>query len=208
MDLDLGVTFSEAVNVADPWFSLTCAGQPLAATVSGGPQAFVLNPATDLPTGGTCELTVLAAQVTDQDASDPPDVMASDYTIQFTSYDPCVASPPTIAQIQGSGPTAAITGPVSTMGVVTGDFQGNVRLGGFYLQDPLGDADPATSEGIFVYTGSADTVSVGQQVRVTGYARERYGETTLNSANSNNAAVTCGQYPGVWHGGTRRPRRR
>ncbi|MEI2785753.1 MAG: lamin tail domain-containing protein [Candidatus Nanopelagicales bacterium] len=190
MDADLGVTFSEAVNVADPWFSLTCAGQPLAATVSGGPQAFVLNPATDLPTGGTCQLTVLAASVTDQDASDPPDVMVSDYMIQFTPYDPCVASPPTIAQIQGSGPTAAITGPLSTMGVVTSDFEGSARLGGFYLQDPISDSDPATSEGIFVYTGNADLVSVGDRVRVTGYARERYGETVLNSANSDNAAVT------------------
>ena len=191
MDLDLGVTFSEAVNVAEPWFTLTCSSQPIAVTVSGGPQAFVLTPATDLPTGGTCDLTVLAAQVTDQDTSDPPDAMASDYTASFTPYDPCQALDTTISLIQGNGPTAAITGHVFTKGVVTADLEGTARLGGFYLQDPVGDADPATSEGIFVYTGSADTVSVGQQVRVTGYARERYGQTTLNSADSNTAAVSA-----------------
>ena len=43
---------------------------------------------------------------------------------------------------------------------------------GFYLQDPTPDADVATSEGIFVFTGSssnpASLVSVGDLVRVGG----------------------------------------
>src|SRR5690606_18053867 len=43
--------------------------------------------------------------------------------------------------------------------------------------------------GIFVYTGSSNLVSVGQVVRVTGYARERFNQTTLNGSNSNTAAV-------------------
>ena len=60
---------------------------------------------------------------------------------------------------------------------------------GFYLQDLTGDGDPATSDGIFVFTGSANLVSVGQVVRVTGYARERFNQTTLNGSNSNTAAV-------------------
>src|SRR5206468_2594920 len=32
---------------------------------------------------------------------------------------------------------------------------------GFWFQDPNPDADPATSEGLFVYTGSAPTVAAG-----------------------------------------------
>ena len=60
---------------------------------------------------------------------------------------------------------------------------------GFYLQDLTGDGDPATSDGIFVFTGSSDLVSVGQVVRVTGFARERFNQTTLNGSNSNTAAV-------------------
>jgi hypothetical protein len=52
-----------------------------------------------------------------------------------------------------------------------------------------GDGNTATSDGIFVYTGSANLVSVGQVVRVTGYARERFEQTTLNGSNSNSSAV-------------------
>src|SRR5581483_4459276 len=53
-----------------------------------------------------------------------------------------------------------------------------------------GDGDPATSDGIFVFTGSADTVSAGQVVRVTGFARERFNQTALNGSNSNSSPVT------------------
>ncbi|GAA0655193.1 endonuclease/exonuclease/phosphatase family protein [Kitasatospora atroaurantiaca] len=46
---------------------------------------------------------------------------------------------------------------------------------GFWIQDPNADADPATSEGIFVYTGSAvPTVAVGDSVLVTGKVGEYY----------------------------------
>lgn len=95
-----------------------------------------------------------------------------------------------IPQIQGSGPAAAITGTVTTEGVVVGDFEGMSGLMGFYLQDVEGDADPATSDGIFVFTGTASTVSAGQLLRVTGFARERFGQTALNGANTNTSPVT------------------
>ena len=91
--------------------------------------------------------------------------------------------------IQGSGSSTAITGTVTTQGVVVGDFEGSSGLQGFYLQDASGDSDPATSDGIFVFTGSADTVSAGPRVRVTGYAGERFDQTTLNGSNSNASAV-------------------
>jgi uncharacterized protein len=92
--------------------------------------------------------------------------------------------------IQGSGLAAAITGNVTTEGVVVGDFAAAGGLQGFYLQDETGDGNPATSDGIFVFTGAADPVSAGQVVRVTGFARERFNQTTINGANSNSAPVT------------------
>ncbi|HWQ15372.1 MAG TPA: ExeM/NucH family extracellular endonuclease [Roseiflexaceae bacterium] len=95
-----------------------------------------------------------------------------------------------IYDIQGSGSTAAITGTVTTQGVVVGDFEGSSGLQGFYLQDPAGDGDEATSDGIFVFTGSANTVSAGDLVRVTGFARERFNQTALNGSNSNSSPVT------------------
>ncbi|MFC9326014.1 lamin tail domain-containing protein [Kitasatospora sp. NPDC057015] len=46
---------------------------------------------------------------------------------------------------------------------------------GFWIQDPNADADPATSEGLFVYTGSkVPTVKVGDSVLVTGKVAEYY----------------------------------
>ena len=72
---------------------------------------------------------------------------------------------------------------------MVGDFEGTAAASGFYIQDLTGDGDPATSDGIFVFTGSTNLVSVGQVVRVTGFARERFNQTTLNGSNSNTAAV-------------------
>jgi uncharacterized protein len=101
---------------------------------------------------------------------------------------PCSTYTP-IYTIQGSGLSAAVTGNVSTKGVVVGDFEGTAAASGFYIQDLTGDGDPSTSDGIFVYAGSANLVSVGQVVAVSGYARERFNQTTLNGSNSNSAAV-------------------
>jgi len=95
-----------------------------------------------------------------------------------------------VYEIQGNGPNAAITGNVTTQGVVVGDFEGTAAASGFYLQDLTGDSDAATSDGIFVFTGSANTVNVGDVVRVTGFARERFNQTALNGSNSNSAPVT------------------
>jgi predicted extracellular nuclease len=101
----------------------------------------------------------------------------------------CAASYTPVYDIQGAGSSAAITGNVTTQGVVVGDFEGSTSQGGFYIQDATGDGDTATSDGIFVYTGSADLVSAGDLVRVAGYARERFSQTTLNGSNSNSSAV-------------------
>ena len=58
---------------------------------------------------------------------------------------------------------------VRVEGVVTA-VDGN----GFYLQDPTGDGDAATSDAIFVYSGSEPTVAVGDSVAVTGEVAEYY----------------------------------
>ena len=64
-----------------------------------------------------------------------------------------------IYQIQGTGHVSALDGQtVSTTGVVTA-----VDSNGFYIQDPNGDGNAATSDGIFVFTSSAPTVVVGQE---------------------------------------------
>ena len=190
INANLTVTFSEPVNVTPSWFTLVCSvSGNVATSFSGGPTTFTLDPGISLTHGENCTLTVLANQVTDQDSNDPPDNMVMNFTVGFTPFDVCSASYTSIYTIQGSGLSTPIPGTVTTKGVVVGDFEGSAAASGFYLQDVSGDGNPSTSDGIFVFTGSSNLVSLGQVVRVTGFARERFDQTTLNGSNSNNAAV-------------------
>jgi uncharacterized protein len=58
---------------------------------------------------------------------------------------------------------------------------------GFWMQDPAPDADPATSEGVFVFTSSSPTVAVGDAVLVTGKVSDFYplssGESVSSTSN-------------------------
>ncbi len=89
-----------------------------------------------------------------------------------------------IHQIQGDGFQSPYDGVrVTTAGVVLGFFEGNTPGGsqfdGFYIQDPTGDGNPATSDGILVHHGAhVVTVHVGDVVTVTGWVDEynEYGE--------------------------------
>jgi predicted extracellular nuclease len=86
-----------------------------------------------------------------------------------------------IHDIQGSGLTSPLNGAVvTTEGIVTAQKFNN----GFFLQtaDASVDADPNTSEGIFVFTSTAPpaTAAVGNRIRVTGTVTEFTPSTNLN----------------------------
>ena len=55
------------------------------AVASGGPTIFTLVPDSNFANGETCTVTVVAANVSDQDTADPPDTMAADYVFSFTT---------------------------------------------------------------------------------------------------------------------------
>lgn len=99
-----------------------------------------------------------------------------------------------IYTIQGSGAATPLAGQVvTTQGVVVGDFQGpSPALGGFYLQDPVGDGDPLTSDGLFVFNRGRTTVSLGRVVRVTGLAEEFHGQTQLRATVMGAEIIDCG----------------
>jgi predicted extracellular nuclease len=164
------ITFSEPVNVTDPWFSISCdTSGTHDATVSGGPTTFMLDPSTDFAEGETCTVTVTGSQVSDQDTIDPPDTMTADDTWTFTAVTPPPPATP-IHDIQGASHISPLVG--QTLGNVPGIVTAK-RTNGFYLQDPNPDADDATSEGFFVFTSSAPNgVSVGDSVRVAGTVSE------------------------------------
>lgn len=94
------------------------------------------------------------------------------------------AGPPekaTIMQIQGNQPKSAHAGKlVETTGVVT---QKRDDGGGFWMQDPKGDGDRSTSDGVWVgYDGMAGGVAepaVGDLVRVAGKVDEEQDGNSL-----------------------------
>jgi len=97
-----------------------------------------------------------------------------------------------VHEVQGSGPISPRNGEaVAVEGIVVGDFQGgglgdNGDLDGFYLQeeDVDADADSSTSEGIFIYDGSAAIdVSNGDLVQVTGTVSEYNGLTEITATD-------------------------
>ncbi|HYN19341.1 MAG TPA: lamin tail domain-containing protein [Thermoanaerobaculia bacterium] len=87
--------------------------------------------------------------------------------------------PPTkeIWEIQGAGLTSPVVGQtVRTLNNVVTARATN----GFFIQDPTPDADPETSNGIFVFTSSAPTVQVGDQVDVDGTVAEFFNQTEID----------------------------
>ena len=176
LNQNITITFSENVNVSNvpvPWFTLSCASSGNhTAVVSGGPKVFSLNPDVNFVNGEHCTLTVVASQVTDQDGIDPPDNMTMDFTAGF---DTLVLFH--IHDIQGASHLSPKNGQTLTTdsSIVTAlRSTGSTR--GFYLQDLSPDANDATSEGLFVFTGGssdpATLVSVGDIVQVGGRVSE------------------------------------
>src|SRR5262249_31127478 len=84
------VNFSESVNASANAFTIQCpTGSAQLFTQSASPNtSFTLTPSTPLPYSTTCTVTVTAAEITDTDADDPPDQMASDISFSFTTANP------------------------------------------------------------------------------------------------------------------------
>ncbi|MFI1399729.1 endonuclease/exonuclease/phosphatase family protein [Streptomyces sp. NPDC020681] len=92
-----------------------------------------------------------------------------------------------IHDIQGTTRVSPLVGQQVTevSGIVTGvRTYGSSR--GFWFQDPQADADPATSEGIFVFTGATPTVKAGDAVLVSGTV----GEFVPGGTSSGNQSLT------------------
>ncbi len=98
-------------------------------------------------------------------------------------FDGCEApilGPFEVYEIQGAGDASPYTGEIvnSPANVVTA-LAGN----GFFMQTPAerSDGDVDTSDGIFVFTGSAPAVAVGDVVDVTGVVVEFFGFTEITN---------------------------
>ncbi|MFG3660702.1 endonuclease/exonuclease/phosphatase family protein [Streptomyces sp. NPDC047706] len=92
-----------------------------------------------------------------------------------------------IHDIQGTTRMSPYAGRQVTdvTGIVTG-VRGYGSSRGFWIQDPAADADPATSEGVFVFTSSTPKVAVGDSVSVSGTV----SEYVPGGTSSGNQALT------------------
>jgi predicted extracellular nuclease len=84
----------------------------------------------------------------------------------------------TIGTIQGSGAASPYAGSTVTVsGIVTA-----IGPAGFFIQSPPGgdDGDPETSEGLYVYTATPPTVTVGDGVEVVGTVKEFHALTEIS----------------------------
>lgn len=92
-----------------------------------------------------------------------------------------------IMEIQGHGARSSFAGSGSTIGTtyITTPSSGRSNIvtavgpKGFFIQDTLGDGDVTTSDGIYVYLGTAPSVVVGDLVTVTGRIQEFSGSTEI-----------------------------
>jgi predicted extracellular nuclease len=94
----------------------------------------------------------------------------------------------TIPQIQGEGDTSPYANTIQTTeGVVTAKV-----ASGFFIQDPNGDGNPLTSDGIFVFTTAANigTVQIGDQIRITGSVSE-YTPANATRSYTELASITA-----------------
>lgn len=184
IDENITITFSELVDVTEPWFSIECGTSGIhSAIVNDTDPVYTLNPEVDFTVGESCMVTIIAANVVDDDTDDDDyDAMLADYTFTFTAITPpesCGDEYTPIYEIQGTGETSPLAGDIlATEGVVVGDFQVGGK-GGYYIQEPDGDGEPATSDGIFVYN-TTTAVNVGDRVRVRGKAVEYFGITEIS----------------------------
>jgi uncharacterized protein len=96
--------------------------------------------------------------------------------------------PLAIHDIQGTSFLSPQNGNTVTNvpGIVTG-VRAVGSSKGYWIQDPAPDSNPATSEGIFVFTSSAPTVAPGDSVLVSGKVQDFYplasGDTVATTSN-------------------------
>jgi predicted extracellular nuclease len=121
-----------------------------------------------------------------------------------------VPPPPTVTKIhtiQGSGLTVTSTGTFTVEAIVIGDYQrdnapnpvaGGAQLQGFFIQEEDADVDanPLTSEGMFVFCQDCPkNVAVGDKVQVTGAASDFFGMSQLTATTADSITIVSSNNP-------------
>lgn len=170
-----------------------CAADPRIRDLVGYGTATVVREGS--PTANTSNTTSAARRTltdTDDNAADltvgPPSPEGTGGGV--VEPPPPVGTPARIRDVQGTTRVSPLVGQlVAVPGVVTAVRTfGSAR--GYWIQDPEPDADPATSEGLFAFTGSASPpVAPGDAVTVTGTVAE-FRPGGAGSANQSTTQLT------------------
>lgn len=176
-----GVSFT--VNTADGTTNPANAGSDYVAIVNGSGSITQSNSSTTVSVTVNGDFTnepneTFFVNISNITGANPGDVQG----LGTINNDDVTLTP--IHTIQGSGTASPLAAQsVSTRGIVTGIKLGS--SGGFFIQEPDAtvDADPNTSEGIFVFTGASVPAAavVGNLVQVTGTVQEFVFSSDPNS---------------------------
>ena len=143
--------------------------------------------------GAAPALSNTTAALRAADGATDTDDNAADFTAGAPNPRSSGGTPPppppsrAIHEIQGAAHRSPLAGTaVTTTGVVIA-----VAKNGFWIEDPAPDTDPATSEGVFVFTGKAPNVHSGDSVNVVGTVSEfRPGNAATNLSTTEIVAPT------------------
>lgn len=192
LSVEAGVGGSREVSATDPDGTVVDVDAEVTPEPSAGSIALAdVAPATE--DGGTLTADLVVSS----------DVPAGSYsvTLTFTNDDDpaqtaqCqitvdVVGAVTIMEIQGETTSLGnLTSPLAGQRVRTSGVVTAVLGNGFFIQDPTGDGDPVTSDGVFVFTGSfPSTVSLRDVVvvdaTVTEFRRSGTADLTLTELTS------------------------
>ena len=163
---NISITFSESVNASSSSFTIECPpGTPVLFSLSSSPATtFTLDPNSNLPAGAVCNVRVVANQITDVDAADPPDQMAADHVFSFSVESPPIASNIIINEVDSDTPSTDVAefielydggvGNTSLTGLVVVLFNGSNDLS--YAAFDL-DGRTTDANGYFVLGNSGVT---------------------------------------------------
>jgi hypothetical protein len=171
--INLSGTISPGFNPASQSYTVTCDLSPIGGSSS---QVLANNGVTftgtvDIPSQVPLGASTVRCSVVDDQARSS--LFSIGVTVLLPLNATCGATATPVSSIQGTAPLSPLTGQtVDVEAVVVGDFQGAGGLSGFYIEAPSGeqDGDPATSEGLFIF--SSTPVSVGNRVRARGQVSE------------------------------------
>ena len=164
----MSVTFNEPVDASGGWFDITCTTSSThTAVATGGPTTFSINPDTDFVNDETCTFTVYSQNVKDLDTIDPPDFMAADHVITFSTvsivpppdlvineidYDQPSTDTAEFLEIKNVGANAASLNGVSVVFV-----NGNAGGAASYRTTPLPDVSLAAGDYFVVCANASNT---------------------------------------------------